>query len=215
MSPRNNTLNTRLDARLAGYAALAGIALTGAAVTNADAAIVYSGVVNVSVPSNIDGVYMNFVTGATSTTGFTGYDFNPYNNNAGLAFFSPGTGQGTVAATSTTGSAAIRLNMGDAIGAAQIFNAGQAVGTAFFTGGLGYVGIRFLNEATGVINYGWALLNVTNGNGFPATVVSYAYENTGATITAGAVPEPTTTALLGVMAAGALGVRQWRRRKAA
>ena len=32
---------------------------------------------------------------------------------------------------------------------------------------------------------------------------------------AGAVPEPSTFALLGVMAAGAFGVREWRKRKAA
>ena len=29
------------------------------------------------------------------------------------------------------------------------------------------------------------------------------------------IPEPSTTALLGVMAVGALGVRAWRKRKAA
>ena len=36
--------------------------------------------------------------------------------------------------------------------------------------------------------------------------------NAGAT---GAVPEPTTVATLGLMAVGALGLRQWRRRQAA
>jgi hypothetical protein len=45
-------------------------------------------------------------------------------------------------------------------------------------------------------------------------IIGYAYENTGAAIPAGVVPEPTTMALLGVMAAGALGVREWRKRKA-
>ena len=44
--------------------------------------------------------------------------------------------------------------------------------------------------------------------------MDYAYEDSGAGIQAG-VPEPTTMALLGVMAAGALGVRAWRKRKAA
>jgi hypothetical protein len=47
----------------------------------------------------------------------------------------------------------------------------------------------------------------------PRAIVEYAYEDTGAGIMAGAIPEPSTLALLGVMAAGALGVRAWRKRK--
>lgn len=216
MSPKNNKLNTPLDARLAGYATLAGIALTGAALNTAEADIVYSGIVNITIPQDIDGVYINFVTGAFGGPGLAGADFNPYFNNATLAFFGPGGGGGTISATTTSGSAAIRLNFGDSISPAGTYNNGQAVGTAFTSGGQGYVGLRFLNESTGVINYGWALLNTTNSaSGFPATVVSYGFQNNGTAITAGAIPEPTVTALLGVMAAGALGVRQWRRRKAA
>jgi hypothetical protein len=107
--------------------------------------------------------------------------------------------------------------MGDLIGAAGAYVTGQSVGSAFTSGGQGYVGVRFVNEALGgITNFGWVLLSTTSGSsGFPVTVVSWAYENSGGSIAAGAIPEPSTTALLGVMAAGAFGVRQWRRRKAA
>ena len=49
----------------------------------------------------------------------------------------------------------------------------------------------------------------------PRTIVEYAYDDSGVGILAGQIPEPSTFALLGVMAAGALGVREWRKRKAA
>ena len=49
---------------------LQGLALTAPAlVPNADATIVYSGPINLSIPNNFDGVYINLVTGATGTAG--------------------------------------------------------------------------------------------------------------------------------------------------
>ena len=212
MSPRNNNVN----ARLAAYATLAGVALAGGAIKNAEAVIIYSGVQNINVPQTLDGVYINFVTGATSFANFAGADFNPYFNNAVLAFFGTGGTNGTLSSGTASPSNTIRLNMGDVISAGGAYTTGQSVGSAFTSGGQGYVGVRFFNEALGITNFGWVLMSTTNNStAFPATVVSWAYETSGGSITAGAIPEPTTTALLGVMAAGALGVRQWRKRKAA
>jgi hypothetical protein len=58
-------------------------------------------------------------------------------------------------------------------------------------------------------------LNTTGSTGFPATIIEYEFENTGASvITGGTLPEPSTMALLGLMAAGAAGVRGWRKLKA-
>ena len=53
------------------------------AVTTADAAIVYSGVVSISIPDNIDGVYLNVVTGASGAVLPAGWDVNPYTAAAG------------------------------------------------------------------------------------------------------------------------------------
>ena len=183
-------LQSQLEVRLAAYGTLAAMALTGGIAMPAKAAIVYSGVVNITIPSTTEGIYLNVVTGAAGPRGAApGWDFNPYKNNAGLAFFAPTNG-GTLAASSTTGSAALRLYGGETIGPSGTYNGNQAVGTNFFNGGEACVGIRFMNEATGIINYGWVLLNTASGNGFPARIVSYAYENTGAPITAGPLTPP-------------------------
>ena len=75
------------------------------------------------------------------------------------------------------------------------------------------VGIRFTDGAN--TYFGWIRFSLSATSGAqPRALVEYAYEDSGAGILAG-VPEPSTFALMGVMAAGALGVRAWRKRKAA
>ena len=55
----------------------------------------------------------------------------------------------------------------------------------------------------------------TNGPlGNPATILSYAYENTGLAITT-PVPEASSFAMFGLGLAGIAGLSAWRRRRAA
>lgn len=85
----------------------------------------------------------------------------------------------------------------------------------FISGDSGYIGFRF--NPTGTVLYGWAEVVLTNG-GSTGTfeVAQWAYDNTGADIKTGVVPEPETAALgLGALAFGAAGLRQWRKRKVA
>lgn len=217
MSPKNRHLNRRLDGRLAAYATLAGATLAAPAVANAD--IVWSGLVNITVPNNTQGIYLNFVTGQTGTAGTAvpGWNFNPYNSGSGLNFFWPeDSTHGGLTLTGTT-YATLPINTAIGSGATFIQPPDQPVSamTLWRAGANAYLGVRFINSATNQTNFGWVHLQTTGAIGFPATIIEYAFQNNGQQILAGQIPEPTTTALLGVFAVGALGVRAWRKRKAA
>jgi len=226
MSPRNQKLSACVDGRLAAYATLAGVVLAAPAMApSADASIVYSGVVNINIPSTTSGIYLNVVTGVFGGSTTPGWDVNPWASTSleiwGNNTASPNDG---VLDNFTGGSAASvdNLPVGTIIDGS--WNYGRTDGTVESTGPTAFVlnssnnifGFRFLNESTSQLDFGWARISLSATlAGQPRMIVEYAYENTGLGIAAGAVPEPSTMALLGVMAAGALGVRAWRKRKAA
>lgn len=153
------------------------------------------------VPFNIDGFYLNVVTGATGTSGAAtpGWDLNPYFSGATTAaplfrFFTP-TGGGMVGASGIVSS----LALGSEVGAGSSFITGvtnaNMVGTNYF-------GFRFVNEGTATTNYGYIVVAqaVNPPIAGSVQVLSYSYENTGAAITV--VPEPSTwLMMLGGLAA--------------
>jgi len=110
------------------------------------------------------------------------------------------------------------LAYGTLIGPDQTANpvAGSAVLTGFFIGPKGtwtagqeaYIGLKFDNGGTP--NFGWA--DITTVSPADITLHSFAYDNTGADIAAGIVPEPSQIALF---ALGAAGLVAYRRRKTA
>lgn len=214
MKTELNTLLNRVDTRLAACAAAAGASLAVVPASHAD--IVYSGPVSIGIPDNIDGIYMNIVTGVFGTSPPSGYDINPYSALAGQlnlwgpttnTWFSTGDVNGPynlAFGTSISGAAAAFFRPGGSIAITLNLNSSN-----------NYLGFRFVNEALGnQVQFGWIQLQVGATAG-DRSIIGYAYENTGVAIGAGVIPEPTTLALLGVMAAGALGVRAWRGRKAA
>jgi len=220
---KTKTLLNRVDTRLAACAAVAaGTSL--AVVPSSDATIVYSGVINLNVPSTTSGIYLNVVTGVSAITpaGAPGWDINPWGSGSFFVWSAASGGviSGFAGGTSTT--LVDNLPLSTLIDASSpgygTSNSSETTGpTAFLlNSSSNYAGFRFLNEVTGVTNFGWIEFSLSaTFNGQPRSVVGYAYENTGAGIAVGAIPEPSTFALLGVMAAGALGVREWRKRKAA
>lgn len=154
-----------------------------------------------TVPFNLDGFYLNVVTGATGTSGAgtAGWDLNPYFVGttappAGFRFFTP-TGGGTVGASGI----ASALVAGSTVGPASTFITGvvnaNSVGTNIF-------GFRFINEATATTNYGYLVVaqSVSPPVAGAVQVLSFSYDNTGAAITV--VPEPSTwLMMLGGLAA--------------
>jgi len=175
----------------------------------------------VAIPANIDGVYINFLNGATGTAGggVAGWDWNAYLTASVLTFFwpTPSASAGGVA-SAVTGGTYTDLAPGSVISSSSIFSLSSGGGGAgstisFQTAGTHILGIRFLNETTGIANYGYVTLQTGATGGFPATITGWSYENTGAAITV-PVPEPATavTLSLGVLALGAVNLRRMRRK---
>lgn len=151
--------------------------------------------INAPVLANFNGTCVTFLTGVVSDDlgSCTGYDFNPYASSGNLSFYWPGpvtTDEGG-AATATVYNVAAP---GDTIGPASTFiNSGATAAMANWraVGGVnGYLGFRFRNTDTNTINYGYMNINnvgATGTTGFPVTLVSYTFDNSGAAIT---IPVP-------------------------
>ncbi len=153
------------------------------------AAIVDSGPVSIVVPASLNGLYLNLVTGLAQTSPpiSDGWDFNPYLTSGSLQFNADVIGDpflAIVGAVVPPDNFATALSPGAIIGPTSGFVFGQVstTGTTFQTTGTSYVGIRFTNEGTGAVNYGYVQMTTTATTGFPATITRYLYENTGAPI---------------------------------
>lgn len=204
-----STLLKRLDKHFVTCAAAAAGVAAGA-----QAAIVWSGIVNINVPSSSSGVYLNVVNGATgASSSLSGWDLNPWSSSA-LNFFSSTTSGQTVA-TGMMGSGTVANNLaaGTLISGASTFTTN--VGTQTTTGlnlnsSNNLFGFKFWDETAGAFRYGWVRVSLgATAGGQPRSIVEYAYENTGAGIQAGAVPGP---AGLAALAMGAVGIRSRRRK---
>jgi len=215
----------RLSNRFEKHVLVAAAVAMGATAA-ANAAVVYSGILNFSCAVDIDGTYINVETGQLTNgpgTEVPGWDVNPYSTSGGMNFFNS-TGGGQMRRPGVTTGTAGNLALGTVIGAAGSFNTGtgNVYGTTAATGlngGWTYsseniIGFRFV-AAAGTTHYGWMRFAMgaagSAGTAMTRTVVDYGYESTaGVSILAGAgaVPAPGALALLGV--AGLAGTRRRR-----
>jgi hypothetical protein len=167
--------------------AAAAVAMGAAAAANA--AVVYSGVLNFVCAIDIDGCYINVETNTLTNgpgAGAPGWDVNPYraSTGSGMNFFGS-TGGGMVSAAAGVGSA-INLAAGTSIGATSNYSSSTA--TVVFGSAAGnwqygseiIVGFRFVSSA-GTTHYGWMRFRMgsqpATGNLVTRTVVDYAYES--------------------------------------
>ncbi len=179
------------------FAAAAALCAAGAA----NAAVVYSGVLNMTIPANIDGVYMNVMTGASGSAGsaVAGWDVNPY--GATYLSFYAASGTGYMRHPSATTTAKTNIAEGTAIGGSAYFYGSSAaiVGTLdgqWSLNSTGLVGFKFKGEDA-LTHYGWMRIAI-GASLADRTLVDLGYESVaGEAIFAGA-PAPGALALLGV-----------------
>lgn len=211
--------------RLERHLAIASAAVVGlmCAARSAEAAIVWSGIVNINIPVNIDGVYLNVATGATGASGTVvpGWDLNPWGSSS-LNMFSPS----AMPSGAYVGSGSSYTNLApfSLISTASTFAGGGVAtpdGSLVLNSSQNLIGFRFYNENTALYHFGWMRISLGVTLTAPRTIVEYAWETAGGIITpltegdepvgilAGAIPAP---GALTVLIAGAfVGVRRRRR----
>lgn len=214
-----NSLVERFDKRWIGVS-LAAAAGTVAVSETADAALVtFNSAIN--VPATTAGVYINLETGAngTSQTAANGGNaaaapvINLWGTSAFRAYFYPTTA--TVNRyVSNTGTDLASIAVGATVGPAStyatarnLFTTSAANTTFNQTAGFdGYFGFRFLNTAGTNTYYGYAHVRTnpwTGGTTYAGgQVLEITYDDSGAPVQVGAVPEPTSIAALALGAAG-------------
>lgn len=185
---------TKYVSPLAAVAATAALSLAS---TAALGAVVCSNT-SIAVPQTLDGVYVNLVTGATGTSGnsVSGWDFNLYNYGSDkepqVALYQGADDANKAVVWDPTSELYLALEAGVPIGPSSAFTGEQIEGmnqmSPWHAGVNRFIGVRFTNDTTSAVNYGWVNMTTTSPGGFPANIVSWCYDNTGAAINAGTTP---------------------------
>ena len=195
---------------------LLGLLFTWVMRPSAEAAIIYSGPLSTAIPQDPNGIYLNPLSG--TTTSYPG-DWNtaPWINSF---FGGVYIGNSDLLRSVVTGTdQIINLPLGTLINSLSTFAAGESgssthIGAAlnqFQLGIPGYIGFAFEPNTGGSTHYGWMSLTINNSG--VGTLLGYAYDDTaGAGIevgATGAVPEPSRALMLLL---GALRVMLRRKR---
>ena len=193
-----------------------GAAAAAATVVGGANAAIVTWNLNLVIPNDIDGAYINIAAQTSGTAGgaTAGWDINPYGIGA-MQFFASTAAPNplsTYVRTQATGGPS-SLAGGTVIGASSVFvNSTSAVITSAGVGSNGwtlnatnYFGFRFWNESTSAINYGYGAMQV-GANAGTRTLLFIEYGNAGESVTV--VPAPGAMALVGL---AGLAARRRRR----
>jgi MYXO-CTERM domain-containing protein len=192
-----------------------GAAAAAATVVGGANAAIVTWNLNLVIPNNFDGAYINIAAQTTGTSSaLAGWDINPYGAGS-MNFFAPSSAPAPVTTyvrTQATGGPS-SLAGGTVIGASSVFaNSTTAVITSAGVGSNGwtlnatnYFGFRFWNESTSAINYGYGAMQVGATAG-TRTLLFIEYGDAGESVTV--VPAPGAMALVGL---AGLAARRRRR----
>jgi hypothetical protein len=194
------------------------ICLAALAGSPVSAAIVYSGDVNIPIPYNFAGVYLNVVSGAVVNSQPGDFYGNPAAPWISMDFAGVDVvnGDGLFPAV-TGGDQVVALPFDSPVGPLLTYVSGPSASTSHLGAGPGqitagspvYLGFA-MNPTGGGAQYGWIEVSL-NDDVTGGLVMRYAYETViGATINAGAVPEPGTAAVVAMT--GAVALLRRRRR---
>lgn len=178
-----------------------------AATPRSHGALHYSDFQNLIIPANLDGIYLNPLTGATSTVPPSDLETAPW-----LNLFFGGTAIGsntyiapviTEPATGNGDGLVLKVLTLEEIGPAMNYAAGYngsenhtgSSPSQFEVGVPGYIGYAVRTATLSPVSYGWLRITISqNGSGI---IHDWAYQETpGVTILAGSVPEPATAVLM-------------------
>ena len=157
------------------------------AASTASADVVASGMVNINIPSTEFGIVINLVTGESGTSySVAGYDFqfsSQFTLQCDGSFDSPS----NAFVRSFNGASGVNnLPLGTMVGpglnlwtSSSQPSSNQSAANWVLSSGDNYIGVRFTNEATGELHYGWMRFCVAESFGAqPRSIVEYAYEST-------------------------------------
>lgn len=228
-----------LNQRLFAYSATATAALAGASVAQADITLITSGTTgdlifsgSAVTPLNLPSIEIGTQPSVLGEFKFGGFSSTRYLIGNHIGSFDQIAIMANVAYATTSQNLALKLGLGDAIaGTGRAFSAfdlapvfAQKSSMGVFgnfqqaLGGTGYFGFKLVQNMH--TYYGWMRAKVTFSGSTPTgislvpkigtTNIYGAYGDN--TMTAGAIPEPSVFGL-GLLALGAAGVREMRRRR--
>jgi hypothetical protein len=200
----------------AGVSVLAGLGM----MRQAQAQVVHSGILHLSIPYDFAGLSVNIGTGETVRGHPAGWDSGPWFNldHGGVHISNSALFRPVVLAGPAYGEQVVNLVKDSFVGSGAEFAEAENASITHFheqggpgqfrRGESGYMAFLFHFHSGGPVHYGWARLTIDNTPAAQGVLHEWAYEATAsAPITIGTIPESSAAALM-LLAGAALAARR-------